>query len=497
MLLVMLMQIHNSQDVNMSIYNEIFDDVSMEYTNMTIGTVVDANDPQQMGRLRIRCPGWGETPDKKVAELPWALYITPFGGANGGIGRGPEKNPTNSNDGSVAYGLWAIPKVGAQVLVACLDGDPNMRVWLGCMYDQFTPHTMPHGRFNGGDNLQGPHSSSGNFVQPYYDNLNIAFNDELDSKEFRTRAGDYTVAGVQERNVKIAETSQADDKEEKHRQGYEISRAESNHTSDYTDNNYDSQVYSLTTPGFHALSMDDRKQNCRIRIRTTSGNQIILDDSNERIYVSTAEGASWIEMDLNGNIDIYSERRISVHAENDINITSDEKIRMYGKKGVHIQTDEEFRLRTKKDITIKTDEKIHAYSKKDMNIESKEKVSFKAAKEMKVDTKAMNIQGSSDVKITGGKLDLLANGPLTMTGAPLNLNGPPAAPASPPSLTEPNDANLPNREPKHEPWPRVMYKKKSDKDKNPEQEVEFEKDSDSVGKIELGEDQDRGDNWHR
>jgi len=474
----------------------------MEYTTLTVGVVVDAGDPQQMGRLRVRCSAWGENPDMPITDIPWATYVTPFGGSNGGGARGPEINPTNSNTGSVAYGLWAIPKVGANVLVACLDGDPMHRLWLGCIFSQYSPHTMPHGRFNGGENIQGPHSSSGTFIQPYYDNLNIAFNDELDSKEFKTRAADFTVSAVRDRNLGKAETGLADDNEKGHRQGYEISRHESNYNTDYEEDNLDSQTYTLSTPGFHSISLDDRKQNGRIRIRTTSGNQIILDDTNERIYVSTPEGANWIEMDRNGNIDIYSERRISIHSENDLNITSDETIRMYGKKGIHLQTDEELRFRAKKDIVTKTDGNTYEYAKKKIYKESVEdEMHIKTKKDIFIQSQGnVQVTGDKNVAVTasGGSMDLKSSGGMTASASVIHFNGPPATPAVKPVMEEPNDANLPNREPKHEPWPRVMYKKdKADQDQAPEQEVEFEKDSDSCGRVEHGETIPRGENWRR
>jgi hypothetical protein len=97
-----------------------------------------------------------------------------------------------------------------------------------------------------------------------------------------------------------------------------------------------SRVYGMSSPGFHSFLMDDRAFNSRVKIRSGAGHQIILDDTNERIYINTFEGNSWIEMDKSGNIDVYAKRRLSFHAEKDINMTSDETVRILGKKGVHI-----------------------------------------------------------------------------------------------------------------------------------------------------------------
>ena len=107
-----------------SILDEIYrsagqlDQNNQLFNGLTYGVVVDTNDPKQMGRLRVRCPAWGEGPELEVSRIPWATYITPFGGSTIGAGRGSDPNGNssiNSNGGSVAYGMWAIPKVGAVV----------------------------------------------------------------------------------------------------------------------------------------------------------------------------------------------------------------------------------------------------------------------------------------------------------------------------------------------------------------------------------------------
>ena len=37
---------------------------------ITIGVVVDTNDPQQMGRVRVVCPMWGDNYHSPVEDLP-------------------------------------------------------------------------------------------------------------------------------------------------------------------------------------------------------------------------------------------------------------------------------------------------------------------------------------------------------------------------------------------------------------------------------------------
>lgn len=327
--------------------------VSKEYeksysNNLTTGIVVDTDDPLQMGRLRVFCPALNDSP-KKLHHLPWAVYVPPFGGviSNPSFARGTGKGP-HSTDGATAYGFWGVPEQGAKVIVACIDGDERRRVWLGCMYDHQETHTLFHGRFKweGDGSVDGPLSSKNSPIQPLYDNMQKAFDGDTSSPEWKTRQAEYqSSAVILDEGDPNSEKPNYGDQQFRH-----ISEAEKDewvkpilgaHGYDWSGNkavgsHLAPRVYGFSTPGGHAISMDDRPTNSRIRIRSATGQQIILDDTNERIYVSTNEGANWVEMDSNGNIDIYAKRRVSIHAEKDINFSTDETFRVKAKKGIYM-----------------------------------------------------------------------------------------------------------------------------------------------------------------
>ena len=63
------------------------------FDNLTIGVVVDTNDPQQMGRLRVLCPTLGDTEDQNLGVIPWAMYVSPLAGANSIGTRGTDVTP--------------------------------------------------------------------------------------------------------------------------------------------------------------------------------------------------------------------------------------------------------------------------------------------------------------------------------------------------------------------------------------------------------------------
>ena len=316
--------------------------------SITTGIVVDADDPLQSGRLRIFCPNLNDDP-KKVLHLPWAVYMSPFGGvtSNESFARGTGKHPENTN-GATAYGFWAIPEVGSKVLVTCINGDERKRVWLGCLHEHQETHTLFHGRYDweGGGKPDGPLSSKKGPIEPLYTNTGKAFNDDRESREWKTRQAEYQTTAVN--NGDSAPNNEKGDYVDNeyedifnNEQDDWVKPIVGAHGYDWSGNkalgsHMTSRVFGLSTPGLHALSMDDRAFNSRIRLRSATGHNIIMDDTNERIYIATNEGANWIELDSSGNIDIYSKRRISVHAEKDINFSTDESFRVKAKKGIHM-----------------------------------------------------------------------------------------------------------------------------------------------------------------
>lgn len=454
----------------------------------TIGTVVDTNDPQGMGRLRVVCPQWGDVWNGLTEDLPWAVYMSPFAGQMQAGTRGPG---LQESEGSIAYGLWAIPKVGAQVVLMCVDGNPMTRLWIGCVYDQFTPHTMPHGRFMYDDHPElekdgttpapyGPYTSSEKLIEPLAANLKQAFGGKDGTNfEFRNRGADYQVSRVEVQQLSQTYSKVADDINITadgwtSTQGYQASRSDPYAPSSYTDRNYDPQTTALTSPGFHSLSMDDRQENCRVRLRTTSGHQILLDDTNERIYISTAQGNNWVEMDQNGNIDIYSANTVSVHSAKDLNLTSDESIRMFAQKGIHMRSNSVINMTATSDINMKTDGSLRANASAGCYVDTGGTLHLKAGANI-------NAQAGSTIGLNGGSSIL-------GTAGTINWNGP-SAPAA--SAADEKPALFTSRVPTHEPFARTMTK--DDMTHDPE----FPYDSDKVNRVERGSPVERGMFWRR
>jgi len=409
-----------------------------EHNGFVMGVVVDTDDPLQQGRLRVFCPSLNDNP-KKLHHLPWASQVTPFGGSinNGKFTRG--NDPANClTSGATQYGFWGTPEQGAHVVVGCVDGDIRRRFYIGSMFEHQETHGILTGRWkhtNG--SVDGPLSSTNSPIQPQYSNLQKAFGG-TDSREWKTRAADYQVAAVREDVGQIPNShkgtylDQQYDKISENEEDSWVKPYLGAHGYDWSGHKglgsfMANRGYGFSTPGFHSLLMDDRAFNSRIKLRTGAGHQIIMDDTNERIYISTYEGNNYIEMDVSGNIDVYTKRRLSFHSEKDMNFTSDESIRMNAKKSISLYAgynegqeslaeppaDGQIRIQAEDDIHVITKKNYRQLSFEDTLIEVGGKMCQSIAESLflQVQNEINIITNSGDYNLTvTGNINEIVNG---------------------------------------------------------------------------------------
>ena len=162
-----------------------------------------------------------------------------------------------------------------------------------------------------------------------------------------------------------------------------------------------------------------------VRLRTRTGHQILLHNTEDLIYIGNARGTTWIELTSNGKIDIYAQDSISVHTENDLNFTADRDINYNAGRDIHTTAGNSIFTNATADIHTNAGKNIY-------------------------ETAATNweIKAGADGKITvGGSSNISATGNHVETAKNIHMNGPAAATA-----TAATEANIPSRVPQHEPW---------------------------------------------
>ena len=420
---------------------------------ITIGIVRDTDDPEQLGRLRVFCP----TVDNEhtaIDDLPWCLYGSPFGGSISDLAVGPDKQIVQ---GTLSYGFFAVPKVGANVLVMFLDGDPNTRVYFGSIF----------GLGGLGRSLPSGHNYDsagkfGKFTEEERGNILVSEH----AKESGLMLGDwYQNRGGFERAVGISKIKRT--KIGNGKDGYA--------PNPNNPNKLDPQSYVWTTPGQHFLLMSDAADSSRVRLKSALGNQIILDDTNERIYIATQTGKNFIEMDSCGLIHIYSDDAISFHTKTDFNITADNSINMIspsinikGTKNVSIDGTCCLNLKSSSgDVNIESGKTTHIKAGQHINQQAAATLSLIASVGNfsisgtgvnitgydDIRFSARNFQTNGDMKIRGG-LKVADNIVGNIGGSAISPN-PPGSPRSADSAPSPAQPSI---TPQHEPWPRPAGK---------------------------------------
>jgi hypothetical protein len=79
------------------------------------------------------------------------------------------------------------------------------------------------------------------------------------------------------------------------------------------------------------------------RIRTRTGHQILMSNTEDLIYINNSRGTAWIELTSNGKIDIFAQDSVSIHTENDLNLTADRDINFTAGGNINVNAITDFK----------------------------------------------------------------------------------------------------------------------------------------------------------
>jgi len=120
-------------------------------------------------------------------------------------------------------------------------------------------------------------------------------------------------------------------------------------------------VYGWKTPGSNAITIDDGSVGDdgfvhpnQIRIQTGSGASVILDGTNDMIYMINSTGSGWVEIGAAGEVMVYGQGSISMRAEKDFNLRADQNI--------NIEAGNNINMKAGNDYHINADDQFHVKS---------------------------------------------------------------------------------------------------------------------------------------
>lgn len=308
--------------------------------------------------------------DSSAGQTHQVKYMSPFYGVTGVDFTSDKEN--NFQNTQKSYGMWMIPPdPGTTVVVIFIDGDAKRGYWIGCVQDANMNFMVPG------------LAATSNIVDPTGDRLPVAEYNKTANKNTTTDptkipkpihpfAAVLQASGLDKDDIRGITTSSARretpsavfgistpgplDKSEGAKQGtigkkdhpinnaYVSRRGGSTFVMDDGDDKFvRSKPASEAAPEYIAVEQGKEPgdaghsipHNELVRIRTRTGHQILLHNSEDLIYISHGSGNSWIEMTANGKIDVYAKDSISFHTEKDFNFTATRDINFTATRNIN------------------------------------------------------------------------------------------------------------------------------------------------------------------
>lgn len=337
-----------------------------------LARIVSHVDPSYMGVLEVSLirPGAGNT--DSATQIQQVEMMSSFFGSTGFDYTAEDPNDYNNTQKS--YGMWFIPPdVGTTVLVIFVNGDPSKGYWIGCVPDAYMNFSVPGlaatEAFVEGDADDYESKPTRLPVAEY--NKSITENNTTGSQT-KLKKPKHLIADVLEAqglmldDIRGITSSSARreapsmvfgistpgplDKRPGSKKGA-VGQLESQFPNAFVSrlggttfvmDDGDAAFQRKKKPGGgpdadpggpeyasvenEEEGLPDIPHNELVRIRTRTGHQFLMHNSEDLIYITNSRGTSWIEFTSDGKIDIYAKDSVSIHTEQDFNLFAERDI---------------------------------------------------------------------------------------------------------------------------------------------------------------------------
>lgn len=285
--------------------------------------IVRPKDSTHSGRIPVYIPMLGKDRDDPSGYY-YAYWTSPFAGSTPSAKIG--ENTDQFSHTQKSYGMWMVPPdPGNFVLVAFADGKKKFPIVVSCLFPDQLQFMVP-----GNPATSVPGASI------------TAPSAEINRRVNNPNHG-YTTTRPLHPNTTLPLLNQ----------GLILDPIRGITTSSARRES-PSEVFGILTPGpdklspgtakvdgtnrmgGHSFVMDDNLDQRHIRLRTGGGAQILMDDTNELLYVINHRGTAWAEINASGDINLYSDKTYTVRARGDINFKSDSNVNIDAQVAVNV-----------------------------------------------------------------------------------------------------------------------------------------------------------------
>jgi lysozyme len=283
-------------------YNLAPDGRATQLNGIYVGFVKAVDDTTRMGRIKVWIP---EISGDPLDPDQWFIcsYSSPFAGATSIYDNTPGATWLNTQR---SYGFWFVPPDLENEVVCCfINGDPGRGIWFGCLYQQNMNHMVP--------GIPGDSASNGLPVAEYNKvRTDISVN-TANGPIYAPLADQLKIQGLDKDAARGITTAGA-------RRDQPINAA-----------------FGILTPGGSQFVMDDNLDEKYIRLRTQQGTQILINDTEGFIYLISRDGNSWMELGVNGAINVYGSSDISVRSQGTLNLHADLDVNIEAGRSIFIK----------------------------------------------------------------------------------------------------------------------------------------------------------------
>jgi hypothetical protein len=347
-----------------------------------LAKVVSHIDKTYMGDLQVQLLRESGSDTGSAGQIHVAHYCSPFYGVTSSdfvTGDPNDPNTDNYNNTQKAYGMWMIPPdVGTTVMVVYAQGLQRELYWFGCIQDKNMNFMLP-GYASTYYNVDATKKTTAERV-PVAEYNREANGSTLDATAITKPATPQEVLlnnqGLIYDDIRGITTSSARretpsmvfgistpgpfDKQDGAPSGGvgtdkgKIDNKKVSHLggSSFVMDDGDDKFIRKTAPtdgppDYEALEQlpkgatptgdQTRPHNELIRLKTRTGHQILLHNSEDIIYITNSRGTAWVELSSDGKIDIYSEDSITMRTKADLNIRAERDINLEAGRNINMK----------------------------------------------------------------------------------------------------------------------------------------------------------------
>jgi len=375
------------------------------YPHPILGIVKQNIDPLRAGKIQVflaRLNGQDEDDPNNWTPVS---YLSPFFGYTPNTASPDDYGTFVGNRNS--YGFWATPPdLGTQVICIFINGDPGNGYYIGGIPQPSLTHMVPaigatanvipndgeaesYGgadrlpvtEYNDADDKQANSSTPQDLPRPIHSFQTAVLNNQGLLRD--PDRGAISSSAQRESPSRVFGMSTP---------GRPIFQGGYDNTSivgAVQDSSIPDTSFKVTgRTGGHTFVMDDGDISGRdqlLRLRTSNGHMILMNDFAQTLFIIHANGLSYIELGKEGTIDMFSTNSVNIRTQGDLNLHADNNININAGKNLNVSATNintesleatqqfagtTFKQFTKGDHTVKVNSKMSFESSGDSSIKS-------------------------------------------------------------------------------------------------------------------------------